>query len=94
VNSGELSPRTWAEYKTTSDLRVKHFGKQRLVSDLLNPFELVVSDLLGLEQSTAPGDSRPRHSTVDLPGISLTDLGPLGPITPPSPVPSAYFGEM
>lgn len=34
VNIGELSPRTWAEYKSTTDLLVKNFGKQRLVSDL------------------------------------------------------------
>lgn len=34
VEAGELSPRTWAEYKTTTDLLVKNFGKQRLVSDL------------------------------------------------------------
>jgi integrase len=31
---GELSPRTWAEYKTTADLLVNNFGKQRLVADL------------------------------------------------------------
>jgi integrase len=34
VDTGELSPRTWAEYKTTTDLLVANFGKQRLVSDL------------------------------------------------------------
>jgi integrase len=34
VDTGELSPRTWAEYKTTTDLLIKNFGKQRLVSDL------------------------------------------------------------
>jgi integrase len=34
VNSGELSPRTWAQYKETCDLVVKQMGKQRLVSDL------------------------------------------------------------
>jgi len=34
VDTGELSPRTWTEYKTTTDLLVKNFGKQRLVSDL------------------------------------------------------------
>ena len=34
MNTGELSPRTWTEYKTTTDLLVKNFGKQRLVSDL------------------------------------------------------------
>jgi hypothetical protein len=34
VDTGELSPRTWAEYKTTTDLLVKNFGKQRLVSYL------------------------------------------------------------
>lgn len=34
VDSGELSPRTWAEYKTTAVLVVANFGKQRLVADL------------------------------------------------------------
>jgi integrase len=34
VDTGELSPRTWAEYKVTADLLVKNFGKQRVVSDL------------------------------------------------------------
>jgi integrase len=34
VDAGELSPRTWAQYKETCDLLVKDFGKQRLVSDL------------------------------------------------------------
>src|SRR6266508_4074930 len=31
LDSGELSPRTWAEYKATSDLLVVYFGKGRLV---------------------------------------------------------------
>src|SRR6516165_3481836 len=34
VDAGELSPRTWAEYKAAADLLVSGFGKQRLVSDL------------------------------------------------------------
>jgi integrase len=34
VDSGELSPRTWAQYKETCDLLVARLGKQRLVSDL------------------------------------------------------------
>jgi integrase len=34
VNSGELSPRTWADYKQISDLVVAHLGKVRLVTDL------------------------------------------------------------
>jgi integrase len=34
LNAGELSPRTWAQYKETCDLLVKHLGKHRLVSDL------------------------------------------------------------
>jgi integrase len=33
-DGGELSPRMWAQYKETTDLLVKHLGKQRLVSDL------------------------------------------------------------
>lgn len=32
--NGELSPRTWAEYKLTTDLLVKEFGKYRIVADL------------------------------------------------------------
>jgi integrase len=32
--AGELSPRTWAQYKETCDLLVAQLGKQRLVSDL------------------------------------------------------------
>jgi integrase len=34
LNTGELSPRTWGEYKGTADLLVSTFGKQRLVADL------------------------------------------------------------
>src|SRR5262245_60811360 len=34
VDTGELSPRTWAGYKEATDLMVKHLGKQRLVADL------------------------------------------------------------
>jgi integrase len=34
VNVGELSPRTWDDYKVTCDLAVSHFGKSRLVVDL------------------------------------------------------------
>jgi integrase len=34
VDSGELSPRTWAGYKDACDLIVSSFGKARLVSDL------------------------------------------------------------
>jgi integrase len=33
-DAGELSPRTWAEYKATTDLVVSQFGKQRVVADL------------------------------------------------------------
>src|SRR5215510_10058653 len=34
VDSGELSPRTWREYKDACDLLVKRLGKQRLVADI------------------------------------------------------------
>jgi integrase len=34
VDAGELAPRTWAEYKQTTDLLVARFGKSRLVADL------------------------------------------------------------
>src|SRR5262249_34114720 len=34
VKSGELSNRTWDDYKAVSDLTVKTFGKRRLVSNL------------------------------------------------------------
>src|SRR5262249_29264322 len=34
VDSGELSPRTWAEYKGTTDLLIKYLGKTRLVADV------------------------------------------------------------
>jgi hypothetical protein len=34
LDGGELSPRTWADYKRVCDLLVAHFGKQRLVADL------------------------------------------------------------
>jgi integrase len=34
LDAGELSPRTWAQYKETCDLLVEQLGKQRLVSDL------------------------------------------------------------
>jgi integrase len=33
-DAGELSPRTWDEYKSTTDLLVKQFTKQRLAADL------------------------------------------------------------
>jgi integrase len=34
VDAGELSPRTWADYKLICDLVVKQFGKNRLASDV------------------------------------------------------------
>src|SRR5262249_9509778 len=34
VDAGELSPRTWADYKQVCDLVVAHLGKTRLVSDV------------------------------------------------------------
>jgi integrase len=34
VDAGELSPRTWAEYKVTTDLLVSHFGRGRVVADV------------------------------------------------------------
>jgi integrase len=34
VDAGELSPRTWAEYKAMTDELVAHLGKTRLVADL------------------------------------------------------------
>jgi integrase len=34
LDAGELSPRTWAEYKETTDLLVARFGKQRVAGDL------------------------------------------------------------
>src|SRR5262245_46429927 len=34
VDAGELSPRTWAEFKAAAVLIVGSFGKQRLVADL------------------------------------------------------------
>jgi integrase len=34
LKAGDLSPRTWKNYKETAELLVKQFGKARLVSDL------------------------------------------------------------
>src|SRR5262245_23912957 len=34
VDGGELSPRTWAEYKEVWDRLVSQYGKQRVVADL------------------------------------------------------------
>src|SRR5215471_13798794 len=34
LDAGELSPRTWADYKQVCDLVVTHLGKTRLVSDV------------------------------------------------------------
>jgi integrase len=34
MEGGELSPRTWQDYKDVTDLLVEHFGRSRLVSDL------------------------------------------------------------
>src|SRR5262249_54217960 len=34
VDAGELSPRTWSEYKAIADELVGHTGKARLVADL------------------------------------------------------------
>jgi integrase len=34
LDAGELSPRSWVDYKEVAELLVSHFGKQRLVSDL------------------------------------------------------------
>src|ERR1700722_10292512 len=33
VDTGELSPRTFAEYKATTDLLIERFGKRRVVAD-------------------------------------------------------------
>jgi integrase len=35
VDNGELSPRMWKQYKETCDEIVAHFGKQRIVADLV-----------------------------------------------------------
>ncbi len=37
VDAGELSPRTWRDYKETADLIVVEFGKRRLVEDIGPP---------------------------------------------------------
>jgi integrase len=34
LDSGELTPRTWGEYKAATDLLVKHLGKRRLAADV------------------------------------------------------------
>jgi hypothetical protein len=34
VDSGELTKRSWQDYKASSDLIVSRFGKRRLVADL------------------------------------------------------------
>lgn len=34
LDAGELSPRTWDEYKATTDLLVSQFGKSRIVADI------------------------------------------------------------
>jgi integrase len=34
VDSGELTPRMWADYKAATDVLIQHFGKSRLASDL------------------------------------------------------------
>src|SRR5437588_7559527 len=34
LDTGELSPRTWANYKEAADLLVSEFGRQRTVADL------------------------------------------------------------
>ena len=34
VESGELAPRTWQDYKDACDLLIRHFGKGRLIDDL------------------------------------------------------------
>jgi integrase len=34
MDAGELSPRTWTDYKAATDLLVEQFGKQRVVADL------------------------------------------------------------
>ncbi len=34
VKQGELSARTWTDYKEATDILIKEFGKQRVVSDL------------------------------------------------------------
>ena len=33
-DAGELTPRSWQDYKTAWELIVSHFGKGRLVADL------------------------------------------------------------
>src|SRR5262249_47568859 len=47
VDAGELSPRSWSDYKEACDMLVSHLGKRRLVSDL-DP-----SDFASLRSKTA-----------------------------------------
>jgi integrase len=47
LDTGELSPRTWAEYKETTDIVVSEFGKSRLVEDI------DVEDFAGLRNKLA-----------------------------------------
>jgi hypothetical protein len=34
LDAGELSPRTWTNYREVTDMLVSNFGKQRVVADL------------------------------------------------------------
>lgn len=62
VDSGELTQRTWDDYKAAKDLIASHFGKTRLVEDL-DP-EGFASEEGGNEVGT--GHRRQRHSTKPL----------------------------
>jgi integrase len=58
VEAGELSPRTWADYRAIMDMLVKGLGKHRLVSDL-EP-----SDFAALKNKLAKRNGLARMCTV------------------------------
>src|SRR5262249_9931155 len=58
MEAGELSPRTWADYKSIMDMLVGGMGKQRLVSDL------APQDFATLKNKLAKRNGPARMSTV------------------------------
>ncbi len=63
--AGELSPRTFAEYKATTDRLVKAFGKTRLVSDLATEdFERLRSEIAATNGPTRLGIEVQKVRTV------------------------------
>ncbi len=65
LEAHELSPRTWAEYKATTDLLIAHFGKSRLVADIgPDDFATLRANIAAKQSPVCLGNDIPRVRSV------------------------------